>query len=412
MNRETLKRYHRALIRSLAIRTIKKYQPGIIAITGSVGKTSAKDAVSAVLSSHRSVRATTKNFNNEIGVPLTILGDYSEVKGLLFWPKVIALACLRLMFRMKYPELLILEYGIDKPGDMKYLLDIARPQISVVTAIGQIPVHVEFFSGPEALAREKAKIVEGLPSTGFAVLNSDDEVVYDMRERTRAHIMTYGFNEGAEVRITSYEVRMEDGVPTGISFKLNYGGSFVPVRLDGAFGKAQAYATAAAASIGIIFGLNLVKIAEAVHGFKAPVGRGRLIPGIKHTFVFDDAYNAAPLSMRAAIDTIEHLQAKRKVAVLGDMLEIGKYTVEAHEEIGMQIPGRFGLLITVGSRAKFIAEAALRGGMPPKAVLSFDIVEEVIPEMERLLKKGDIVLVKGSHAIGLDKLVAALSAEN
>ncbi|MBU6141980.1 UDP-N-acetylmuramoyl-tripeptide--D-alanyl-D-alanine ligase [Patescibacteria group bacterium] len=412
MNRKTLKRYHRALIRSLAIRTIKKYQPGVIAITGSVGKTSAKDALYAVLSSHRTVRATTKNFNNELGVPLTILGSYPEIGGWFFWLKVIGMACLRLLFRMQYPELLILEYGIDKPGDMKYLLDIARPQIAVVTAIGQIPVHVEFFSGPEALAREKAKIVEGLPSTGFAVLNSDDEVVYDMRERTRAHVMGYGFNEGAEVRITNYEVRMDDGVPAGISFKLNYGGSFVPVRLDGVFGRAQAYATAAAASIGIVFGLNLVKIAEAVHGFKAPAGRGRLIPGIKHTFLFDDAYNAAPLSMRAAVDTLEHLQAKRKVAILGDMLEIGKYTVEAHEEIGMLIPERFAVLVTVGPRAKFIAEAARRGGMPPKAVISFDTVEEAIPEMEHILKKGDLVLIKASHAIGLDKLVAALAAEN
>ena len=194
MNRENLKKYHQSLIRTLAIWTIRKYQPGIIAVTGSVGKTSTKDAILTVLSPHRSVRATTRNFNNEIGVPLTILSADKEIKGRLFWPRVIFMSLLRLIFRMRYPELLILEYGVDKPGDMKYLLDIARPQIGVVTAIGEIPVHVEFFSGPEALAREKSKIIEGLPSTSFAVLNYDDEKVFDMRERTRAHIMSKTFS--------------------------------------------------------------------------------------------------------------------------------------------------------------------------------------------------------------------------
>lgn len=411
MNKENLKKYHQALLRTLAIWTIKKYQPGVIAVTGSVGKTSTKDAILTVLSRHRHVRATTRNFNNEIGVPLTILSDYKEISGRFFWFKVISMSLLRLVFRMRYPELLILEYGVDKPGDMKYLLDIARPQIGVVTAIGEIPVHVEFFSGPEALAREKSKIIEGLPSTSFAVLNYDDDTVFDMRERTRAHIMSYGFGEGADVRITNYEVRMDGQVPAGISFKLNYGGSFVPIRLDGCFGKAQVYAAAAGASLGIIFGLNLVKIAEALLSFQAPSGRGKLIPGIKQTYIFDDAYNASPLSMRAAIDTMENLQAKRKIAVLGDMLEIGKYTVEAHEEIGMLIPERFNILFTIGSRGKFIAAAAEKAGMPSKNIYSFDDADEAKLEIQKLIKKGDLILVKASHAIGMDRVIEEIKAQ-
>lgn len=411
MNKENFKKYHQSLIRTLAIWTIRKYQPGVIAVTGSVGKTSTKDAILTVLSRHRQVRATTRNFNNEIGVPLTILSDYKEISGRFFWPKVIFMALLRLVFRMSYPELLILEYGVDKPGDMKYLLDIARPQIGVVTAIGEIPVHVEFFSGPEALAREKSKIIEGLPSTSFAVLNYDDETVFDMRERTRAHIMSFGFGEGAEVRITNYEVRMEGQVPAGISFKLNYGGSFVPIRLDGCFGKAQAYAAAAGASLGIIFGLNLVKIAEALLDFQAPSGRGKLIPGIKQTYIFDDAYNASPLSMRAALDTMEHLQAKRKIAVLGDMLEIGKYTVEAHEEIGNLIPERFNILFTIGTRGKFIAAAAEKAGMPSKNIYSFDDADSAKLEIQKIIRKGDLILVKASHAIGMDKVIEEIKAQ-
>ncbi|MDE2001299.1 MAG: hypothetical protein KGI60_01880 [Patescibacteria group bacterium] len=403
--KERLKHYHQRLIRRLAIWTIRKYQPGVIAITGSVGKTSTKEAIFTVLSRHRSVRANRRNFNNELGVPLTILGDYANVGGAWFWLKVIVSAIVRLLLPLKYPELLVLEYAVDKPGDMKYLVDIARPQIGVVTAIGDIPVHVEFFSGPEALAREKAKIVESLASTGFAVLNFDDETVYDMRDRTRAHIMTYGFGEGADVRISNYEVRMDGAMPAGISFKINYGGSFVPVRLDGCFGKAQAYAAAAGATLGIVFGLNLVKIAEALQSFQAPEGRGTILAGIKHSYIMDDAYNASPLSMHAAIDTLGRLEAKRKVAVLGDMLEIGKYTVEAHQSIGALVPEVFQILVTVGPRAKFIAESAQEKGMPAKAVFSFDTAEEAAPEVQKLIKKGDLILVKASHAIGLDTVI-------
>ncbi len=405
MSEEKLKQLHKDLIRRLAIWTINKYQPGVIAVTGSVGKTSTKEAIFSVISPHRQVRANRKNFNNELGLPLTILGDYEEIGGKLFWLKVIFMGFLRLMFRLRYPELLILEYGVDKPGDMKYLLDIARPQIGVITAIGEIPVHVEFFSGPEALAREKSKIIEGLAATGFAVLNYDDDSVYEMKERTRAHIMSYGFGDGADMRISNYEVRMDGATPAGISFKLNYGGSFVPVRLDGCFGKAQAYAAAAGASLGIIFGLNLVKIAEGLSGFKAPPGRGKLVEGIKQTFVLDDTYNASPLSMRAAIDTAGHLKAKRKIAVLGDMLEIGKYTMEAHEEIGRLIPGVFDILFTIGARAKFIADSAEKEGLAKKKIFSFDTAEEAGPEIQKLIKKGDLILIKASHAIGLDKIV-------
>jgi UDP-N-acetylmuramoyl-tripeptide--D-alanyl-D-alanine ligase len=405
MDKEKLQKYLQRIVRQLAIWTLRKYQPGIIAVTGSVGKTSTKEAIYTVLRNHRFVRASKGNFNNEIGMPLTILGDWDEIRGRWFWAKVIGSALVRLVFRLRYPELLILEYAADKPGDIKYLTDIARPQIGVVTAIGDIPVHVEFYSGPEAVAREKAKVVEALPATGFAVLNYDDLAVLDMKERTRAHIMTYGFGEGAQVQITNFEVRTDNNRPGGIAFKLNYAGSFVPVRLEGSFGKAQAYAAAAAAAMGIVFGLNLVKIAEALLEYQAPGGRGRLVEGVKHTYIIDDAYNASPLSMEAAIETVGNLRAVRKVAVLGDMLEIGKYAVEAHEEIGKLAGKNFDLLITVGARAKFIAEGAYESGMAKKNIYSFDTSEEAAPEVQKLIKKGDLILIKASHSIGLEKIV-------
>lgn len=389
----------------MAIWTVRKYKPGIIVVTGSVGKTSTKEAIYTLLKANRFARASSGSFNNELGVPLSILGDWQKITGKYFWIRVILASLWRLVFRVKYPEILILEYAADRPGDIKYLLDIAKPQIGAITAIGDIPVHVEFFSGPEAIAREKAKVVEALPITGFAILNYDDQTVLKMRHRTKAHIITYGFNEDAEVQITNFENRMEGSRPAGISFKLNYGGSFVPVRLDGCFGKSQAYSAAVAACVGLVLGLNLVKISEALLEYQSPPRRLKLLTGIKHTYIIDDSYNASPLSMHEAIDTVKSLKAKRKIGVLGDMLEIGKYTPEAHEAIGRMAGKVFDLLITVGARGKFIAEAAFSAGLPKKYIYSFDTSEEAKLEVQKLIKKGDLILIKSSNAIGLDKIV-------
>jgi UDP-N-acetylmuramoyl-tripeptide--D-alanyl-D-alanine ligase len=405
MDKQKLQQYLQATIRKLAIWTIKKYRPGIIAVTGSVGKTSAKEAIYAVLKDSRTVRANHGNFNNEIGLPLTILGDYTKISGKIFWAKVIFMAVLRLTFRLKYPEILILEYAADKPGDIKNLLDIAKPQIGVITAVGDIPAHVEFYSGPEAVAREKSKILEVLPNTGFAVLNIDDKYVAEMKSRTKAYVMTYGFSGDAAIQITNFENRVENGKPVGIFFKLNYAGSFVPVRIDGCLGKPQAYAAAAGAAVGIAFGMNLVKISEALHSYKSPSQRTTIIPGIKDSFVIDDAYNASPMSMKAAIELVSSIKFKRKIAVLGDMLEIGKYTIEAHEEIGRLASEVFDILITVGARSKFIAEAAHKKGMSVKNIFSFESADDANIKIQEIIKKGDLILVKGSHAIRLEKVV-------
>jgi len=402
----------RWILKELARAFISRYQPGIVAVTGRVGKNSTKEAIRAVLSKERRIRATSGNFNNEIGVPLTILGDWQKIEkpAFFFWWKVIFVSLSKILIPKKlnpseYPEILILEYAADRPGDIKYLLEIARPQIAVVTAIGEIPVHVEFYSGPEALAREKAKIVEQSPTAGFVILNADDTLVLDMKNRTRSQVITFGFSDISQVRITGFE-NSSNGEPTGVIFKLEYGGSFVPIRLAGAFGKGQAYAAAAAACVGLAFGMNLVKIAEAlIENFKPPLRRMNLVSGVKGTFILDDSYNASPLSMRAALETLKELKAKRKVAVLGDMLEIGKYSLEAHEAVGKFVAGFVDLLITVGPRAKFIAESANKAGLPKENILSYLIAEEAKKEVQLKIKKGDLILVKGSRAISLDEVV-------
>lgn len=395
----------------LARLTIRKYRPGIIGITGSVGKTSTKEAVATVLGRERRLSSSGKSFNNEIGLPLAVLGDWTETGGFLFWLRVIRWSVRQLFFRNPaYPQLLVLEYGVDRPGDMDYLLGVARPSVGILTAVGDIPVHVEFFTGPEGVLKEKSKLITQLPATGFAILNADDAAVANLKPQSRAHVITFGFSEMAEMRVTNFE-NYFDGKTAGISFKLNYGGSFVPVKINGVLGKASAYASAAAAAVGLIFGMNLVKIAEALTRYEAPPGRMRVLSGLKETTIIDDTYNASPLATHAALDTLRSLRAKRKIAVLGDMLEIGRYTFEAHEAIGKLAAKTVNLLFTVGIRGKIISEAARAAGLPEKNIFHFDNVDEAGRALQAKLQKGDFILVKASQAVRLEKVVEEVMAE-
>lgn len=412
----------RSALRVLSRLTVLRYGPKIVGVTGSVGKTSARIAIAAVIGKEHRVRMTSGNLNNDLGMPLAILGDWTpeelklvsrdqprgtaKLKKIFFWTKVIFASSWRVIVKASdYPEVLILEYGADRPGDIKQLLHIAKPSVGVITAVGDIPVHVEFYAGPQEVAREKARLIDSLFSTGFAVLGADDLTVMKLKERTRARVITYGFSAGADMRIARFESHIEEGRPIGISFKLEYGGNSVPVRIDGVFGRVHASAAGAAASVGLIFGMNLVTISEALGSYVPAASRMQLLPGMKHTFVIDDAYNASPLSMRAALETLKDLPAKRKVAVLGDMLEIGKYTPEAHDLVGRLAAESADVLITVGPRGKFTAEAAKKAGMKKGSVFSFDTAHETGEALKSLMKAGDLILVKGSHAMELDKVV-------
>ncbi len=434
----------RYILKTLARLTIWRFRPGVVGVTGSVGKTSTKLAIAAVLSSDRSVRWSKANLNNDFGLPLTILGDWEEKDLLLvsrssadgrtagspvgapaqegerrlgkaiFWLRVILSSAWRVVFgkRDEYPEILVLEYGADRPGDIKYLLTIARPNVSVLTAIGDMPVHVEFFAGPAELAREKARLIECLPVAGYAVLNADDRAVMNLRDRTRAHVTTFGSGKSADVRLSSFENRtLKDGRPEGIVFKLNYGGGMVPIRMEGSFGKGQAYAAAAAAGVGLVFGMNLVRVADALSGYAPAHSRMELLPGLRGSNVIDDSYNASPLAMEAALEALAALRAGRRLAVLGDMLELGRYAEPAHRRAGELAARIVDVLVAVGPRAKHIAEGAAQAGLAKKNILVFPDSSAAKEEVAKLLKKGDLILVKGSRGMHLEEVVRAITQE-
>ncbi len=412
------------VLASLARATIKKYRPLIIAVTGSVGKTSTRLAIFDMLKRTKRVRTSEKNFNNEIGVPLTILGIPHCGRNIFAWIWYLKGAFVRAyMWQARYPEILVLEYGIDRPGDMDHLVSIARPDIAVVTAIGEVPAHVEFFADAEAVAAEKAKIAQALSIDGYAVLNHDDYTVYDMKEKTKAHVMTYGLEEHADVRIAHYELRTtkhetRGDIPEGITMKIQHDGSVVPVRISRAFGMPVCYAAAAAATVGLVLNKNMVEISEALAGYAPPPGRLHLLDGIKKSFILDDTYNASPEAMRVALDTLAALPAKRRIAVLGDMLEIGTYTEQAHRAIGDRVTQCADLLITVGARAKFIADEAATGGLEsrakilaPEKIMRFDDPVDAGKALDALIKEGDLILVKGSQGMRMEKAVYEIMAK-
>lgn len=396
---------------------IWRYKPVIVAVTGNVGKTSTKEAIGAVLSKIKRIRMSAGNMNNELGVPLTILGDWSERyynkgSGIGFWSAVLIKGLAGLFVQPSYPEVLILEYGADRPKDIKKLAAKFKPHVGVITAVGDVPVHVEYFSGPEAVAKEKAKLIESLLPSDFAVLNHDDLAVLSMREKTKAQVWTFGFTEGAKVQVSNFDFKIGDGgKPKGVVFKLNHSESFVPVKLEDALGKAQALAASAAAAVGLIFDMNLVTISDALLAYRAPKGRMKLLNGIKNSLIIDDTYNAAPSAMHLALDTLRALpHSGRKIAILGDMLELGKYSVDAHREVGNLAGSFVDLLICVGTRAKFIADSA-GNQMPKEHILAFDTSEGAKVKVRELLSENDLILVKGSQGMRMEKIVEEIIAE-
>lgn len=398
------------LLASASRYTLRRFRPKIVGITGSVGKTSTREAVFAVLSSRYRVRRSEKNYNTEIGVPLTVLGLPHYGRNALGWLWGIGRARARAaLYSPGYPEILVLEMGADRPGDIGYLAKIAPPLVGVVTAIGETPVHVEFFAGPGEVAEEKANLVAVLPPEGHAVLNGDDVAVLGIRGRTRARVLTFGFRKEATVRIQRYELDAA-GHPPGIRFGLAGNGEVATVMLKNTFGRQQAYAAAAAACVGLAFRMRLGEIARALGRYESPPGRLKVLAANRGALILDDTYNASPVATLAALEVLAEFPARRRIAVLGDMLELGQYTEEAHRLVGEKAAAVADIFIGVGERMKFALNEASRGSHRPE-VRWFATSREAGGELDRLLRPGDVILVKGSQSMRMERAAEEVMAE-
>jgi len=278
--------------------------------------------------------------------------------------------------------------------------------ILVVTHIGDIPFDKDFFAGPREKTKEIIKLAKILPAQGFLILNFDDETAREIKTETIAHSLTFGFQEGADFRASDIKLN------TGVNFKINYKGNIVPVWLEKLFGKEQIYSALAAASCGVIFDLNLVEISQALKVYQGLPGKMRLIKGIKNSWVLDDSESAAVFSMTEALEILGKIQGiKRKIAVLGDILGIGKYTIEAHESIGERVAKSADLLFTFGPRAKFIAQGAYTKGMALEKIFKFDTIKEGKIRLQDEIKEGDLILIDGSKEMEMEKIVKEIKAQ-
>lgn len=411
--KQLLKKIIIFILISLSRLVLWKYKPKIVGITGSVGKTSTKDAAYAVLSKFYSVRKSDKSFNSEIGIPLTILGCPNGWNDPVVWFKNI-IHGLKLIIRTeKYPEWLVIEVGADKPGDIESVAKWLRTDVAIMTRIGELPVHVEFFKSRAHLIEEKGYLVKSLKKDGILIVNADDEDTLRFSEQTKNIFFTYGWSDRATLQASNSQVlyRDEGGfeMPYGITFRLNSNGNSLPVNIYGGFGTNHAYAALAALALAEGMKLDLLIAIEALREYEMPPGRMRLLHGASGSLILDDTYNSSPVACVAALETLGQLEAGgRKIAVIGDMLELGKYSNDEHKKIGAVIAQNTDALIAVGMRAAFCARGAEESGMPADAIFSFNDAREAGEFLVKLIGAGDVVLVKGSQGMRMERTVEML----
>lgn len=403
------------MLATYAKAVLQRERPRIVGVTGSVGKSSAKEAIAVVLGKRFRVRASVKNYNTEIGVPLTVLGLPSGEGSAFAWIGVLWRAWKKAAFKdPDYPKVLVLEMAMQHPGDIAKLCDIATPDVAVVTAVGES--HMEYMGSVENILKEKRVLVERLPKDGVAVLNRDDEKVWGMRSSTKGKVVSYGFHPEADVRAVADSVAYacSPDRECGMHFKLTAGGATVPVFLPHVLGKHGVYAALAAAAVGLEKGMNLVEISDGLGLYSPPPGRLRYIPGIKHTVVIDDTYNAAPTSVLAALEVLRDIpkpESVKRIAVLGDMLELGSGSEEGHRTVGAKAAECADLLVFVGERMREAMKAAKERGADEDRMTWVATPEEAGRYVQERMKMGDFVLVKGSRGMRMEKVVKEIMAE-
>lgn len=357
-----------------------KFAPRVIGITGSVGKSTTKELVAELLSLKYRTLKNQGNFNNEIGLPLTLLRlgpGYEEV---------------------------VLEMGLYKEGDIRDLCAIAKPQVGIVSNVGT--VHASRATSQEAIARGKSELVQALPPApeGTAILNIDDPLVAAMASKTRARVFFYGLNPKADL----WADEIESQGLKGIRFTLHYLGESFSLQAP-LIGGHSVDTILRAVSVALVEGLSW---GEIVYGLQHSSSQLRLVA--THTrqgaLVLDDSYNASPESMLAALNLLNELPG-RKIAVLGGMNELGQYEQMGHRKVGYRTAEVADRLIAYQANARMISSAAVDAGLPAAVVETLDDPDRVVERLNSFLREGDVVLVKGAHSLRMDKIVQALEVE-
>lgn len=409
------RRFIQHILRLFSVAILNKYRPKIVAITGSVGKSSAKEAIFLVLNGAfpGRVRSTERNLNTEIGVPLAIIGGVEAKNSKVLWLKNFYRSAKLVLFRDKnYPEILVLEMAADRPGDIKYLTSFAHPDIAVVTAIGEMPVHLEFFLERDKYVDEKAALVVNLKPNGTAILNYDDLSVREFRDRVPSgrNRIYYGFQEGADARISDFSYNVpstaEEISECGMDFEIECSGKSVRSSIKKVLGVPPLYAILTGIAVGQVFNLNLEDEAKNLENFSSPKNRLEILKGIKNSIIINDSYNSSPIACEAALDLLQKFKKNRRLAVLGSMRELGANTESAHRMIGEKSAKISDLVFFVGDETVFAVEEAEKSGKKKgENLFWFDSSDEVKKKVQEVLQEGDVVLIKGSHSVKMEKIV-------
>ncbi len=390
---------------------LKRRKPTIVAITGSVGKTSTKDAIYTVLKGHLHTRKSQKSFNSDIGVALSVLGLQNGWNSPFAWLRNIVDGAFIALFSSDYPKVLVLEMGVDRPGDMARMAAWVKPDVVVLTRFPDVPVHVEYFKAPEDVVREKMQLVYALKPDGVVIYNHDDAIIKTALEDVRQQAIGFSRYAPSHYTVSGDEVVMKDGKPAGVRFKLEHINESVMVTVDGVLGVQSVYTAAAAAAVGSHFGIALQDVATALASHPPVPGRMRVIAGKQDTVIIDDTYNSSPVAALKAVETMKELRGGgRKILILGDMLELGRFSVREHERLGEQAATVADILVTVGVRAHKIAEGALEHGLSEKVVFQYDDAVRAAEEIAGKIEPGDVILVKASQGIRAEKIVKRLMA--
>ena len=416
MLKTLLKKLVTFLITLEAQAVLRMYKPRIIAITGSVGKTSTKDAIYSALAPRVFVRKSEKSFNSELGIPLTILGRPNAWNNPLRWIENLVDGLVLILWRTKYPQWLVLEVGADRPGDISSVAKWLSADIVVITRLPDVPVHVEFFDTPGDVVREKASLLRALKPDGVFIANADDKQVLALRDAVPGQSVTFGFSLGSDIHGKDLRLLTEpdSSIPAGVAatVALQSGGESATLQCMGTIGSHALSPLLAACAVGHVLGFNIAEVAEGLAGHIPPPGRMRLILGLKGSRIIDDTYNASPAATLAALDALALAgKAKRTIAVLGDMLELGRYSFEQHREVGAKVAATCDMLVTVGFRARDIAEGALNAGMSDGAIMQFEDARKTGEYLQGIIEKGDLLLIKGSQSMRMERTVEEVMAE-
>ncbi len=374
-----MKKLIEKILKILAQRIIKKFNPKIIGITWSVGKTTMRECIAHVLNWKYTVLKSLKNYNTEIWVPLSIL-ELEAGGNILNWGLVIIKAFKKAFFSKKYYEIIVLEMWADKPWDLNYLTSIIKPNISVITNVEF--VHIENYKNREEIAKEKWILALNTKNNGIVYLNNDNEFTKKMNINKNCKLITFWRNADISFQFQNKIIQIWDEI-------------FNTKDIDGEY---LMYSLSVATSIGLELGMNKNEIEEKLQSFKSPEKRMEILELENWINVIDSSYNAEPASMKAAIDVLNNMKTNgKKIAFLGDMLELWKYEKTLHEEISQYIENLNIKIIFVGEKMKYAHNLNSQS-------LYFKTSEEASENLPKI-NSGDIVLVKWSNSMKMNKII-------